>query len=37
MTVRKYAEILAGALMVRILQPWRENVGKRLVKIIRNN
>jgi hypothetical protein len=32
MTVRKYAEILAGALMVRILQPWHENVGKRLVK-----
>ena len=32
MTVRKYAEILAGALMVRILQPWPENVGKRLVK-----
>jgi uncharacterized protein len=32
MTVRKYCDILEGTFMVRILQPWSANVGKRLVK-----
>jgi len=32
MTVRKYCGILEGTFMVRILQPWYVNVGKRLVK-----
>lgn len=32
MTVRKYIDILAGTFMVRVLQPWYVNVGKRLVK-----
>ena len=32
MTVRKYCDILEGTFMVRILQPWYVNVGKRLVK-----
>lgn len=32
MTVRKYVEILEGTFMLRVLQPWYENVGKRLVK-----
>lgn len=32
MTVRKYIDILAGAFMIRILQPWFGNIGKRLVK-----
>lgn len=32
MTVRKYIEILAGTFMIRILQPWYINIGKRLVK-----
>lgn len=32
MTVRKYADILEGTFMVRILQPWSANIGKRLVK-----
>jgi predicted AAA+ superfamily ATPase len=32
MTVRKYCDILEGTLMVRILQPWSVNIGKRLVK-----
>lgn len=32
MTVRKYVDILSGTLMVRVLQPWHQNVGKRLVK-----
>ena len=32
MTVRKYCDILEGTFMVRILQPWSINIGKRLVK-----
>jgi len=32
MTVRKYLDILAGTYMVRVIQPWNENVGKRIVK-----
>jgi len=32
MTVRKYCDILEGTFMVRILQPWFVNLGKRLVK-----
>lgn len=32
MTVRKYLDILEKTFMVRILQPWYVNVGKRLVK-----
>jgi len=32
MTVRKYIEILAGTFMVRVVQPWYVNAGKRLVK-----
>ena len=32
MTVRKYCDILEGTFMVRILQPWSVNIGKRLVK-----
>jgi predicted AAA+ superfamily ATPase len=32
MTVRKYSDILEGTFMVRILQPWFVNIGKRLVK-----
>lgn len=31
-TVRKYIEILEGTFMVRILQPWYANVGKRIVR-----
>jgi predicted AAA+ superfamily ATPase len=31
-TVRKYLDILEGTYMVRVLQPWYENMGKRLVK-----
>lgn len=31
-TVRRYTEILAGTFMVRILEPWFENIGKRQVK-----
>lgn len=31
-TVRHYVEILEGTFMVRLLQPWLPNVGKRLVK-----
>lgn len=31
-TVRRYLDILAGTFMVRLLQPWNVNVGKRLVK-----
>lgn len=30
--VRHYLDVLSGAFMVRQLQPWFENVGKRLVK-----
>jgi len=32
MTVRKYCDILEGTFMVRFLQPWSVNIGKRLVK-----
>ena len=32
MTVRKYCEILEGAFMIRLLQPWAANVGKRVVR-----
>ncbi len=32
MTVRKYTDILEGTFMVRLLQPWFRNIGKRLVK-----
>ena len=32
MTVRKYCDILEGTFMIRILQPWYANIGKRLVK-----
>jgi predicted AAA+ superfamily ATPase len=31
-TARRYLDILEGTYMVRILQPWHENLGKRLVK-----
>ncbi len=31
-TVRSYLDILTGTLMVRQLQPWYENIGKRQVK-----
>lgn len=31
-TVKKYLDILAGTFMVRILQPWHENIKKRQVK-----
>jgi uncharacterized protein len=32
MTVRRYLEILEGTFMIRLLQPWHANLGKRLVK-----
>lgn len=32
MTIRKYCDILEGTFMIRILQPWHVNIGKRLVK-----
>lgn len=32
MTARRYAELLEGALMVRMLKPWHENISKRQVK-----
>jgi predicted AAA+ superfamily ATPase len=32
MTVRSYLDILEGTFMVRLLQPWHVNIGKRLVK-----
>lgn len=32
MTVRKYVDILEGTFMLRSLQPWYENIGKRIVK-----
>ncbi|OIO73627.1 MAG: hypothetical protein AUJ85_07530 [Elusimicrobia bacterium CG1_02_37_114] len=32
MTVRKYIDILEQTFMVRLLQPWFANIGKRLVK-----
>ncbi len=31
-TVRKYIDILSGTFMIRQLQPWFENIGKRQVK-----
>ena len=31
-TVKRHLEALSGALVVRVLQPWYANVGKRLVK-----
>lgn len=31
-TARRYLDLLAGAFMVRVLQPWHANVGKRQVK-----
>jgi hypothetical protein len=31
-TIRKYLDILAGTFMVRVLEPWYVNIGKRLVK-----
>jgi hypothetical protein len=31
-TVRRYLDLLQDTFMVRVLQPWSENVGKRLVK-----
>lgn len=32
MTVRRYLDILEGTFMIRLLQPWHVNIGKRLVK-----
>ena len=32
MTVRRYCEILEGAFMIRLLQPWAVNIGKRIVR-----
>ena len=32
MTARRYIEILGATFMVRLLQPWHANLGKRLVK-----
>ena len=32
MTVRRYLEILESAFVLRLLQPWHANLGKRLVK-----
>ncbi len=32
MTVRRYLDILESTFMVRLLQPWHVNIGKRLVK-----
>lgn len=32
MTVRRYLDILEGTFMIRLLQPWHTNLGKRLVK-----
>ncbi|MBU2603382.1 MAG: ATP-binding protein [Actinobacteria bacterium] len=32
MTVRRYCEILEGAFMIRLLQPWAANIGKRVVR-----
>jgi predicted AAA+ superfamily ATPase len=31
-TVRHYLDILQGTFMIRLLQPWHENFGKRIVK-----
>ena len=35
-TVKKYLDILEGTFMVRTLQPWFENIGKRQVKDTQN-
>ena len=32
MTVRRHIDILEGTFMVRLLQPWHVNIGKRLIK-----
>jgi hypothetical protein len=32
MTVRRYLDLLAATFVIRILQPWHENIGKRQVK-----
>ncbi len=32
MTIRRYLDILEGTFMIRLLQPWHVNIGKRLVK-----
>ncbi len=32
MTARRYLDILQGAFMIRVLQPWHENIKKRQVK-----
>jgi len=32
MTVRHYLDILEGTFMIRLLQPWHTNIGKRVVK-----
>jgi len=32
MTARKYIDLLEGTFMLRLLQPWHANIGKRLVK-----
>ena len=32
-TVRHYLDVLASALVIRQLQPWHENIGKRQVKV----
>lgn len=32
MTVRRYIELLEGTFIIRLLQPWHANIGKRLVK-----
>lgn len=31
-TVKRHLDVLSGALVVRVLEPWHANVGKRLVK-----
>ncbi len=31
-TVRRYLDIMTGAYVMRLLRPWRENIGKRIVK-----
>lgn len=31
-SVRSYLDVLAGTFMIRVLQPWHENLGKRQVK-----
>ena len=32
MAVNRYRDLLAGTFMIRVLPPWFENLGKRLVK-----